>query len=138
MADLSITAASVVAGAGADIGEGIAGATITAGQVVYFDSSDNRLKLADCDAVSADARTVAGIALHGASAAQPLKFLRSGDLTINAVMTGGIPYFLSPVAGGICPIADIAVGDDYVLLGIAKSTTTLSVRPNHSGFTRAV
>ena len=42
MADLTITAANVVPGAGARITNGTAGATVTAGQVVYLDPADNR------------------------------------------------------------------------------------------------
>jgi hypothetical protein len=64
MADLTITAASVLAGSGAKKVNGTAGATITAGQAVYLDSADNEYKLADNDSATAAVRTVAGIALH--------------------------------------------------------------------------
>lgn len=137
MADLIIVASSVVPGSGALVASGTAGATITAGQCVYFDSSDGKYKLADCDSATAAVRNVVGIALNGASNGQPIDVLTHGDLTINSVLTGGIPYFLSPTAGGICPIADIAVGDYYTLIGIAKSATVLSVKINASGFQRA-
>lgn len=137
MADLSLTASAVVAGSGATIVSGTAGATITAGQCVYFDSSDSKYKLADCDSATAAVRDVVGIALNGASAGQPIDVIRDGDLTLGSVLTGGIPYFLSPNAGGICPIADIEVGDYYTLIGIAKSATVLSVKIHASGFPRA-
>ncbi len=41
MADLSITAANVLRGSNARVETGIFGATVTAGQVVYRDASDN-------------------------------------------------------------------------------------------------
>lgn len=137
MADLSITVANVVPGSGARIVNGTSGGTLTAGKTVYLDSADNTYKLADCDG-TAEAKNVVGIALNGASAGQPVDVLLEGDLTVGSILTGGIPYFLSPTAGGICPIADIAVGDDYTIIGIAKSATVLSVRIHQSGFTRAV
>lgn len=137
MSDLSITASAVVPGSGAYIVSGTAGTTITAGQTVYLDSSDSKYKLADADSATAAIRDVVGIALNGASNGQPIDIIREGDLTVNSVLTGGIPYFLSPTAGGICPIADIEVGDYYTIIGIAKSATVLSVKIHASGFQRA-
>lgn len=137
MADLSLTASAIVAGSGAYVLSGTAGATITAGQAVYLDSSDSKYKLADCDSATAAVRDVVGIALNGASDGQPIDIITEGDLTVGSVLTGGIPYFLSPNAGGICPIADIAVGDYYTIIGIAKSATVLSVKIHASGFQRA-
>lgn len=127
MADLSITAADIVADSAASTASGTAGATITAGQVVYLDGADNKYKLADADSGTAAAKAPAGIALHGAADGQPLKIIKSGDLTMNAVLTAGTDYYLSATAGGIAPRADLGVGDDVVLLGLAKSTTVLAV-----------
>lgn len=137
MTDLSLTASAVVAGSGASIVSGTAGATITAGQCVYLDASDTKYKLADCDSGTSAVRDVVGIALNGASDGQPIDVILQGDLTLGSVLTGGIPYFLSPTAGGICPIADIAVGDYYTIVGIAKSATVLAVKILPSGFQRA-
>jgi hypothetical protein len=49
MADISITAASVAASSAASKVTGVAGATITAGQVVYLDTTTNTYKLADAN-----------------------------------------------------------------------------------------
>ncbi len=134
MSDISITAASVLAGANAKRRVGKAGATITAGQVVYEDSSDsNKFKLADADASAATAK-VAGIALHGASSGQPLEidsddddFTPGGTLSLSAAGDTGI-YVLSGTAGGIAPVDDLAAGDYPVILGVAKSATKMILK----------
>lgn len=133
MSDLSITAASVIAGTGARKTLGTAGATITAGKTVYLDPADGKYKLADCDSATDAARSPAGIALNGAADGQPLVVLEDGPVTIGATMTAGVTYYLSPNAGGICPVADVLSGDHTVILGIATSTTVLNVNIQESG-----
>ncbi|MDO3431186.1 hypothetical protein QWJ46_00665 [Rhizobium sp. CBN3] len=133
MADLVITATSVVAGSNATRDAGIAGETITAGQAVYFSSTTNKWMLADTDSATAEARTAKGIALNGAALNQPIAILKEGDLTLNAVLTKGVGYYLSGNAGGICPAADLATGDYTCFLGIAKSTTVLAVKIQSAG-----
>jgi hypothetical protein len=119
MTDLSITAANVVAGSGAKITAGTAGATITAGQVLYYDSATSSYKLADTDSA-----TVAG---------QPLTFLQSGPITIGATVAVGDVYFLSGTAGGIAPFADVAAGDYPCIIGICTSTSVLDVAFHEAG-----
>jgi hypothetical protein len=133
MADLSITAANVVAGAGSTKRSGTAGATVTAGQVVYLDSATNTLKLADNDSATAAVRSPVGIALHGATANQPLTYLSAGPITIGATVAVGDVLCLSSTAGGICPAADIAAGDYNTIIGIATSTTVVDVNFQESG-----
>lgn len=133
MADLVITAASVVPGSNATRERGTAGATITAGQVVYLDSATNKYKLADNNDAAVAVRTPRGIALNGASDGQPLEIIRTGDLTFNAVFTAGVDYYLSANPGAICPQADLLTGQYVVYLGSAKSTTVLMVNPQYTG-----
>lgn len=133
MADLSITATSVLAGGGAKTVEGVAGASITAGQVVYLDSSAGTYKLADNNSATAAARSPDGIALNGAASGQPIEVLTRGPITIGATMTAGVAYYLSATAGGICPVADLTTGHYPTILGIATSTTVLSVLIHESG-----
>lgn len=136
MTDLSITAANVIAGSGADITRGIAGATITAGQAVYLDeATTGEWQLADSDAASAAARGSArfGIALNGAADGQPLAIQTGGDINIGGTMTAGVAYYLSDAPGGVCPFADLATGDYVTLVGVAKSTTVLAIDPLYSG-----
>jgi hypothetical protein len=129
MADISITVANVVQGTGAKVVEGVAGAGITAGQVLYLDSATNTYKLADCNSATAAARSPAGIALHGALTGQPVavQLGTSGSITIGGTLTAGVVYYLSGTPGGIRPVADNTTGDYPVALGIATSTTVLKL-----------
>lgn len=128
MADLSITVASVIPGSGSSRTTGTAGATITAGQVVYLDTATNTYKLADTDSATAAVRSPSGIALHGSLSGQPLTVLTAGPITIGAALTAAVAYYLSGTAGGICPVADVAAGDYTCIIGIATSTTVLEVK----------
>ena len=134
MADLSITASSVIAGTTAKKVNGTSGATITAGKVVYLDEADNRYKLADNNGVAA-ALSPVGIALHAASSGQPLTVAFSGPVTIGATLTAGNEYLLSATAGGICPRADVTTGQTVVSIGYATSTTVLNVNIQVTGVT---
>lgn len=127
MTDLVLTAANVVPGSNASIVHGLAAVAVTAGQVVY-ESSSGSFSLADDNSGTVAAKSPVGIALNGAAAGQALAVIKSGDLTLGAVLTKGTVYFLSDTAGGICPAADLASGENVVLLGIAKSTSVLAVK----------
>jgi len=135
MADISITAANVVAGNGATSESMVAGATITAGQVIYKEASTGQAKLADCDSATAEARIPYGIALNGGATGQPIKVLRSGLLTCGGTLTAGTEYWLSGTAGAFCPAADKASGDRSVLIGVATTTAIMKVQIIDSGVT---
>lgn len=140
MANLSITAANVVASSVARIERGTSGATVTAGQVVYLDAvTTGKWQLADADAVTAPARGQGktGIALNGASDGQPLAVLTGGPITIGATLTPGTAYYLSDDPGMICPLADVTGGDYYVLIGMATSASALNVDIQYSGVASA-
>ena len=132
MADISITAANVVPGSDAVRESGTAGATITAGQLVYLDTSDMKLKLADSNGAAA-LRVPNGIALNGAANGQPLVIQKGGDITIGGTMTAGVAYYLSDTPGGICPVADLGSGEYPCIIGIAKSASVLAVSIQPSG-----
>lgn len=133
MADLSITAANVLAQAGAITDVANFGATVTAGQMIYKDTSDGTLKLADNNSATAAARTPLGMALNGGGAGQPCKFIKEGDVAMGAILTAGVAYYLSDTPGGICPVADLASGEYPTVIGIAISTTVLRIKINASG-----
>ncbi len=136
MADLVLTVASVVKGATALLGHGIAGGTITAGQPVYKDTSDlNDLKAGDSDAAAS--ALLFGIALHGALDKQPLTVIIAGPITIGATIVLGETYILSDTAGGIVPVGDIGSGEFTTVIGVATSTTVLTVNLIISGVQRA-
>jgi hypothetical protein len=134
MADITITAANVLAQAGAQLVSGNALAAVTAGQVVYRDATTQQFGLADNNGATAT-RVPVGIALNGAAAGQPLTILTFGSIAIGGTMTAGVAYYLSDTPGGICPVADIATGETATLIGIATSTSILRVDINPSGVT---
>lgn len=124
--DLTITAASVVPGARANYVKGgtIAGATITAGQLLYLDSTSGTYKLADADASAATANVV-GYAANSASAGQYVGVVTDDDdMTVGATLSTATPlYVLSATAGGYSPSASIAAGMYPCVVLTAKSTT---------------
>lgn len=134
MADLVLTASSIVKGSGAQTAQGTAGAALTAGMVLYLDSATTTLKPADAN-LSAAASTVVGIALHAAAVNQPIVYLTAGNLTTNAVLTAGKVYVLSATdnSGAIAPVADLASGWFTSILGYATTTTNLVVGIINSG-----
>lgn len=126
MADVSVTAASVVKTATTIFGIGVAGGTVTAGQPVYQDTTaSNKLKPADADVLATS--KVVGIALHGASDGQPLQYAYGGNLTFNSAFTVGQVYVASTNAGGIAPYSDLGSGDYVTTLGVATSATNLKI-----------
>lgn len=134
MADISITPANVVSGTGSKVDHGKAGATITAGQLVYEASTRKHL-LADNNSGTTAARVPKGFALNGASDNQPLAVHKEGPLTLGAVLTAGTSYYLSDTPGGLCPVADLASGENAVFVGIAASASVLNVDIQASGVT---
>lgn len=133
MADLIITAANVIADSRARTTLGKAGATITAGQIVYLDSATATYKLADNNSATVAARSPVGVALNGASSGQPLVVAESGRVTIGATLTAGVAYYLSDTPGGLCPVADVGAGEYSTIIGIAVSTTVMNVKIQESG-----
>jgi hypothetical protein len=133
MADLSITAASVAPGSGAQIDQGIAGAAITAGQALYKEAATGLYKLADCNSATAEVRVATGIAMNSAASGQTVGVLTSGTYTVGATVTNGTAYFLSGTAGGIRPAADNTTGDYPCFLGLAVSASAMKFSPVSSG-----
>jgi len=133
MANLAITATSVVASGNSVQRTKLANAAITAGQVVYLDSATDKVGLADNNSATAAIRTVFGIALNGGAANQPIVVHIGGSLTIGATVAKGVAYYLSDTPGGICPVADLASGEYPTVLGIATSTTVLAFDPQAAG-----
>ncbi len=132
MADLSITAADVVAGANAQIGRGTAGATIAAGELIYRHATNKTLLLADANSASSTV-TVEGMALHAATANQPVAWVADGDVTVGNILTVAATYILSANAGKVCPVADLASGSWLSLVGFGKSATVLTIKRVNSG-----
>lgn len=135
MSDIAITAANVVAGTNATRAQGTAGEAIAAGQAVYLDTSVNKWKLADNNLATAGSNQAGGIALNGAALNQPVMVQTSGDITIGGTLVAGTAYYLSANAGGICAVADLTTGMHVCQLGLAKSTTVLTISIQYPGVT---
>lgn len=104
MGDIAVSAAKVAAifPEKAEIFDGIAGVTITAGQAVYLIAASGKLGLADEDA-SAEASYVFGIALNGGGAGQAISVLRRGHVggfTVSG-LNYALPVSLSANAGAL-------------------------------------
>lgn len=133
MGDLSITATTVTAGTNSVQETFKALAAITAGQVLYKDSTGKRVGLADANDLSATIRKPVGIALHAASAGQPIRVHKQGRINIGAVVAVGTPYFLSSNPGMIGLASDLTSGKYTAYLGTAVATTTIDVQIHDSG-----
>ncbi len=124
MADLTVTAGNVVAATGASTLNGTAGATVTAGQTVYLDSTTSTLKLCDAN-LSLAASTTKGIALHGASSGQPLQIQTGGDINPGDTVVVGKIYVQSATAGGIAVAADLATGHYVTVIGVGTTASNI-------------
>ena len=138
MADLSVTAANVLAGSGATIEDGTCGeAAVTAGMSMYWKTSDRKWYMAQHDGTAAASGYATGsrvgISLNGAAASQPIKILREGNLTAGATVGIGTIYYVGTGYGGICAAADLATGDYVTLLGVGTTTAIIKVSPIISG-----
>lgn len=135
MAAISVTAANVLASSAAVIRrEYAAGATVTAGQLVYLNAS-NAWALVDIDAnLGCGVADLRGITLNGASTGQPVAVCTNDTAFVpGGTLSNGLVVFGSVTAGGIT-FADIPGANAYpVVVGIAKSTTVLNLQPFASG-----
>lgn len=124
MADLTVTAANVLFTSGQRENAYNAGASVTAGQAVYFDTTTSTWKLAQCDGTAAEAGSGGvGIALHAAGNGQPLAVALNGSLiNIGATTSKAVTYFVSAAAGGVAPQADLVSTNRITRLGYATAT----------------
>jgi predicted transcriptional regulator len=121
MADLTVTAGSVLFTSGTKVSSYNAGEAITAGMCVYLKSSDSELYKAQADGTSAEA-TAVGIALHAAGDGQPLSYAATGSTINIGATTAKVHYLVSATAGGVAPIADITTSGHYITrLGYATA-----------------
>lgn len=126
MTDIVVTATAVIPGSNADLETKTAAAAIAAGEIVYLDAN-GKYNLADTDSATAIVRKPRGMALNSGAAGQPIQIAKSGDVTMNAVLTKGVAVYLSGTPGKICPVADVAAGDYTAIIGMALSTTVLRI-----------
>lgn len=107
--------------------EGTAGETLSAGQLIYLKSADNRWWKADADDPATVNNVILGIAQGAGTAGGSI----SGGILLRGVdsnqsgLTAGVKYYASNTAGAISTSA----GTTEVTVGISKSTTELYFDP---------
>ncbi len=128
MADISVTAANVIKGANAVTKTVQAGVALTAGQVVYQDTSDRKYKLADADA-QATAKA-AGIVINGAAANQPVEIQTEGDIDVGGTLVKAELLIVSVTAGNLSrsTATDSITGKFMTSLGICTATNVLALK----------
>lgn len=134
MADLVVTATTVVPSVGAQITRNrVAGATITAGQLVYI-AADGTVKLADANGATPLFK-IAGIALNAASAGQPIDFCFSdpaltivasvpivaGDILIASATPGSIGAAADAATGWYVTVVGLGIGSNQVMFGLLSA-----------------
>ncbi len=122
MSALSITASLVVSSLPNAAPEYKAGATLTAGQPVFYDTATAKVKLADAN--DATKLPCVGITLNGAATGQPVAVASQDPLFHpGATLVTGQTYCAGNVAGTIVPISDLTAGDYPQILFVAISTS---------------
>lgn len=129
-ANLNVTAADVLAYAGASTRSSTAGEALTVGQTLYRHTDG---KLYKADASSAAKANCVGVALNNAAANQPIHYIAEGGVNPGAVVAIGTIYGVSDTAGGIEPISERAAADFVTILGIASTASRIDLAINAAG-----
>lgn len=106
---------------------GNAGATVTAGQLVYLDVADGEWKLCDADTAASVENIILGLAQGAGTDGNPITsgVLLFGLDSNQTGLTTNTKYFASNTAGGIATSA----GTTEVSVGISRSTTSILFWP---------
>lgn len=126
MGAVSVTAASVLHSSSGVTVNVIAGAAITAGQPVYFDT-DGSAKVADADGAS-PLYKVRGIAVNNAATGQDVDICtRDPAFTPGFTTAIGEVYIVGATAGNIHPVADKTTNWKVSVLGVGISVTQMNL-----------
>lgn len=131
MADLTQTAANVGIGSDTEVIRVQVGEAVAQGQPGYRGAS-NKWYQTDAD-LSAAAAAAEGVFITPAATDGHSLLAVSGDVNLGATLTVGETYVVSVTKGKICPIGDLNTGDYVTHLGVAKSTSLISLNPQISG-----
>jgi hypothetical protein len=133
-ANLTVTAANVSSGTNAVVERGTTLEAVTAGQVLYKRSSDNKFGLCDNDSATAEVRVPYGIAVNNAAANQGVVVQTAGRINIGSTVVAGTPYYTSSTAGAISNAsADATTGKWPGFIGFAVATTTIEIYLKFAG-----
>lgn len=133
MTDITVDT-SITAGVGARTGTGTLGATTTAGQFVYRDPADMKLKLADANGATAVPAEAVGLLLTGGGDGSPCFFVEEGPVEGYTGVKPGQVYVLSNTAGSMCLESDLTEDTSYLtVVAVGLTTTSIYVRFIPSG-----
>ncbi len=134
MSNISQSAASVVKGTGATLYSPIpyAAEAITAGMPFYVKVSDGLVYKSQSDGTAEEAG-VHGIALNSAGIGQPVVGQNGGSINLGGTLVAATTYGVSDTAGAICPVADFGSGKRCTIIGVATSTSLLTIAVNNTG-----
>jgi hypothetical protein len=131
MATLTITAANVGVGAGANVQPFIVGQATNHGKVLYVDASDSKAKPTNVTA-AATAKAIGINVSYGSGDGATVLVIQSGPLYLGAILTAGVEYY-ADTSGNIVTKDELAGGEFITRLGIAISTTVLQVKLDATG-----
>lgn len=131
MADITVTPANVV-GYGPRR-QGVLGGTVTAGQTVRKNASDQIVAGSDDSATNAD---LVGIALTGGASGQPVTYQAEGNIDPGGTVEVGKVY-VGSTSGGIAPVDDLAGGEYVTVLGVGTAADTIKMGLIKSGVAAA-
>lgn len=99
---------------------------IAAGEIVAIDPTSGRAYAPS--ALQSHADRDLGIAVGSCKSDQRCAYIDSGDVNLQeAVLQPGEVYVLATIAGKICRHADLPAGAYVCVVGVAKTTTTLTL-----------
>jgi hypothetical protein len=131
MADIAITATAFIPSANATLIQGIAGATLTRGQPLYFDSAAGTYKLYVATNVLTDG--FVGFACEDAAAGQPIMIVtKDPALALGGTLVNGDTVWLS-LSGVTKTFADLVSTWRIWTAGVATSTTVMNFSPVKGG-----
>ena len=131
MADLTITTIQPSSSRSRAV-TATAGEAIDAGELIYQDSADSKMKLADASAAAT--ATLVGVALTSAAAdGDFLVYQASESVDLGAILTAGTFYYMSANAGKIAPHADLVSTNVVSAIGYATSTSLLTLSIANTG-----
>ena len=134
MSDIAITAANVAVSSQATVVKTYTfGGTVTAGQVVYLNTSNQWVTLAAGTASGNGLNDNRGIAVNGGSLGQPAAVCTFDPaFTLGGTVVNGTPYYSSPNTGAIT--ATTPTTAQYPLfLGFGTGTTKIVLNPSVTG-----
>lgn len=107
---------------------GTCGEAIAPGDFLY-QHTDTKLYKAESGDTAAKARVI-GMAVNSAAAGQPVCYVVSGEITVDAAKFAGaaLPLILSPTAGKCEDVGDLAAEDWLTFVGWSTATNKFMLR----------